>query len=364
MNAGEVENPKAFDSDASVTNETSVGAGATPPEPNQATDPDEPIGDDGVNYDVYADNRPASDSTASENPTDINFSAEDIRKRRKTEYFVNIQGAEKLKREAERKRAAEEKRILSEQRRAEKETAQAEKAAAAKRARQRKYDDAQEKNALKEAAAEEKRQRKLIAADKRKTRNAAIRQKIASFFKFLWRGWHKFVVIGLVVMLTVAGIIAYNSYQYYITVTLPKEQRIQEANSLFDQRESYMKKIISEMNSVYNDGEGDGYNKAIDKAKKLLAEARKEKNNTKLFYYTTEYARFILQTTPLEHEKILELLDSALEIAENDVEKATAYNLYILVYFDKEDMEMVEEYQNKIKKLDIQEDEEGGHVKE
>lgn len=362
MNAGEVENPKAFDSDASVTNETSVGAGATPPEPNQATDPDEPIGDDGVNYDVYADNRPASDSTASENPTDINFSAEDIRKRRKTEYFVNIQGAEKLKREAERKRAAEEKRILSEQRRAEKETAQAEKAAAAKRARQRKYDDAQEKNALKEAAAEEKRQRKLIAADKRKTRNTAIRQKIASFFKFLWRGWHKFVVIGLVVILAVAGIIAYNSYQYYITVTLPKEQKIAQATADLDQRYQYAEDFTKMISEAYNSEDGGAYDKARKKAEELITEAKKEKNIKKEFYYTIELAGWISSVTPLDYDTSLKYLDSVAQYAENDIEKASLYRYYITAYWLKGDEPMATEYQKRLDALEIKESEEGGRI--
>ena len=55
MNAGEVENPGAFDSDEKTAKTTPVGGGKNPPESSQLIDPDEPIGDDGVNYDVYAD---------------------------------------------------------------------------------------------------------------------------------------------------------------------------------------------------------------------------------------------------------------------------------------------------------------------
>ena len=176
MNAGEVENPSAFDSDAQNANTAPIGGGKKPPEPNQPVDPDEPIGDDGVNYDVYAD-APESTNSSHTNKTDVSFSAEDIRKRKKTNFFINIRGAKKLEREEQRRNAAKEKRILAEQRHAEKETARAEKAAAAKRTRRQKYDDSQEKYAHKEVAAEKKRQRKTIAAAKRKAKREAAREK-------------------------------------------------------------------------------------------------------------------------------------------------------------------------------------------
>ena len=72
----------------------------------EVKNPDEPyFGDEGVNYDTYADDS----NISGPEKTDINFDSADIDKRQKTEYFVNVAGAEKRKREEERqaKKSAE-----------------------------------------------------------------------------------------------------------------------------------------------------------------------------------------------------------------------------------------------------------------
>lgn len=80
----------------------------------EVKNPDEPyFGDEGVNYDTYADDS----SVGGPEKTDINFDSADIDKRQKTEYFVNVAGAEKRKREEERqaKKNAERRIKLIEQ---------------------------------------------------------------------------------------------------------------------------------------------------------------------------------------------------------------------------------------------------------
>lgn len=80
----------------------------------EVKNPDEPyFGDEGVNYDTYADDS----SVGGPEKTDINFDSADIEKRQKTEYFVNVAGAEKRKREEERqaKKNAERRVKLIEQ---------------------------------------------------------------------------------------------------------------------------------------------------------------------------------------------------------------------------------------------------------
>lgn len=224
MNAGEVENPGAFDSDEKTAKTTPVGGGKNPPESSQLIDPDEPIGDDGVNYDVYADEAETNTSNAT-NDAEMQFSADDIRKRRKTNFFVNIRGAKKLEREAERKHAADERRILAEQRRAEKETAQAEKAAAAKRIRQQNYDDAQEKSARKEVAAEEKRQRKKISAERHKeSRKLAAERFRKGAKKFFTNKRNIAIMSCIAVALIVAGALQIN----WIINVLPGIQAAKE----------------------------------------------------------------------------------------------------------------------------------------
>lgn len=80
----------------------------------EVKNPDEPyFGDEGVNYDTYADDS----SVGGPEKTDINFDSADIEKHQKTEYFVNVAGAEKRKREEERqaKKNAERRIKLIEQ---------------------------------------------------------------------------------------------------------------------------------------------------------------------------------------------------------------------------------------------------------
>lgn len=73
----------------------------------EVKNPDEPyFGDEGVNYDTYAD----GSSIGGPEKADINFDSADIEKRQKTEYFVNVAGAEKRKREEERLEAKARKR--------------------------------------------------------------------------------------------------------------------------------------------------------------------------------------------------------------------------------------------------------------
>lgn len=77
----------------------------------EVKNPDEPyFGDEGVNYDTYADDS----SIGGPEKTDINFDSADLENRQKTEYFVNIAGAEKMKREEERRQREEKHRRVKE----------------------------------------------------------------------------------------------------------------------------------------------------------------------------------------------------------------------------------------------------------
>ncbi|MCQ2571076.1 MAG: hypothetical protein MJ154_02405 [Candidatus Saccharibacteria bacterium] len=70
---------------------------------------EEPIlGDNGVNYDVYAEDF-APNKTSNE---DTFFDSKEYAKRQKTELITNVKGADKIKREEEKREAADEKRKL------------------------------------------------------------------------------------------------------------------------------------------------------------------------------------------------------------------------------------------------------------
>lgn len=362
MNAGEVENPGAFDSDEKTAKTTPVGGGKNPPEPNQLIDPDEPIGDDGVNYDVYADEAETNISTSASDAK-MQFSADDIRKRKKTNFFVNIRGAKKLEREAERKHAADEKRILAEQRRAERETAQAEKAAAANRARKQSYNDAQEKSALKEVAAEEKRQRKRIAADKRKTRNANIRHAIANFFnKVFWYKWHKFVTIAALIALAIFGFLAYRSYMHYLTNILPMEQKTQETRANKATYDEITADFRKKLDAIYQKNEANGYSEACDWAEKAIEEIKED--DLTYFAYSLEYAKFITMHIPLDWEKSIQIIEKVENLANNDSLKYELYNSYIVIYNTANEEAKSTYYSEELKKLGLTTEGEGELVYE
>ena len=73
--------------------------------------PDEPLpSDNGVNYDSYA----SDDNVKKATNTGLDFDSKEFERRQKHEYFVNVAGAEKLKREEERREAIAEKQRLKE----------------------------------------------------------------------------------------------------------------------------------------------------------------------------------------------------------------------------------------------------------
>ena len=74
MNAGGVENSGMDNTEALKPSTTPAGSAPVPQSPDQTIDPDEPIGDDGVNYDVYADDAASQSSTSTTNDTAVDFS--------------------------------------------------------------------------------------------------------------------------------------------------------------------------------------------------------------------------------------------------------------------------------------------------
>lgn len=75
----------------------------------EVKNPDEPLlGNNGVDYDSYASEGNIKKATN----VDMDFDSKEFEKRQKTEYFVNIEGAEKIKREQERREREETRRRI------------------------------------------------------------------------------------------------------------------------------------------------------------------------------------------------------------------------------------------------------------
>ena len=321
MNAGEVENPSAFDSDEKTAKTTPVGGGKNPSEPSQLIDPDEPIGDDGVNYDVYADEAEINTNNTTDS-TKMQFSADDIRNRKKTNYFVNIKDADKLKREAERKHAADEKRILAEQRRAARETAQAEKAAAANRTRQQKYNDSQEKNARKEIAAEKRHQHHLKKVEKRKVRLLKIKD-------FTWTGKRKVTTISATIAtaaLVLLFIFVVNPY-IQAQIAEAQERARQEAIAKEDRDASSR---MAELLVTIQDKVFEGY--SYEECSKLYEDAiASSSNNAEKITSSIAYADYIYEETNVA-DKALEILETVKDLISTKTQKEKYYICAIKLY--------------------------------
>ncbi len=94
METGGVENPGAInsrDDDASVSSNPELM--------------DAPIEDNGINFDAVTDSNMATNEEK-----DYSFSSKDISKHKKTEFFTNVEGAEKRAKKAERDKLKQERR--------------------------------------------------------------------------------------------------------------------------------------------------------------------------------------------------------------------------------------------------------------
>ncbi len=325
---------------------TPAGSAPVPQSPDQTIDPDEPIGDDGVNYDVYADDTTSQSSTPTANDASaVDFSSKDIKKRKKTDYFINVEGAEKSKRESERSQAAEEKRKLNKIRRDDRAAKAAEKAAANKRTRQQKYDDAQEKNARKEVAAEEKRQHKLVAAEKRKAKRELSREKrkalAAKLNKRFWAGKHKIFTISGAVVLTAAILCCIFIVNPY--VKQQKELAAAEAQRALIEKQDKesVQKADSILDEIYRAiDNGEPYLLCVERFKNALEQAD---NNPDKISITIAYAEYIYNETD-DANSATEMLETVSSLISTDSQKERFYPVAIKLYSETDNETAMQYY--------------------
>ena len=158
MDTGGVENPGAVnsrDDDASATSEQELM--------------DTPIEDNGINFDVVSDSTEATNEEK-----EYNFSSKDISKREKTDYFVNVAGAEKRAKKAEKDKLKQERRSRKEM---------------LKEASKSKADEAKERNAKE-------------AAKNREAKHIREKYRFEKFRGFVWR--YKVIIISVITVVTLA----------------------------------------------------------------------------------------------------------------------------------------------------------------
>ena len=161
---------------------------------------------------------------------DISYKASDISKKGRAEYFVNVEGAEQRKKEAEKKAKIEAEEDAKAQKRAE---------------RVMKEIKAEEEAKQKRVDKERKKKDQYLDRLEHRREKREKREKTAEKIKYFFFGkWHKFVTIFLV-LLTIGGAIFFASTQY-----VDYEQKKEE--------QEYQAKIDALNNEIAELKEGDG----------------------------------------------------------------------------------------------------------
>lgn len=161
---------------------------------------------------------------------DISYKASDISKKGKAEYFVNVEGAEQRKKEAEKKAKIEAEEDAKAQKRAE---------------RVMKEIKAEEEARQKRVDKERKKKDQYLDRLEHRREKREKREKTAGKIKYFFFGkWHKFVTIFLI-LLTIGGVIFFAGTQY-----VDYEQKKEE--------QEYQAKIDALNNEIAELREGDG----------------------------------------------------------------------------------------------------------
>jgi hypothetical protein len=125
---------------------------------------------------------------------DIKFKSDDIHKKSKMNYFVNVEGEEERKkaeaRKKEEERRAAEKKAAEEKQAAERRIKEAERAAEEKQASEKKH--------IEEVESYVKQQKAKAARAKKQEQNSERREKLYNLF---WKGKRKFFTIGVPILL-------------------------------------------------------------------------------------------------------------------------------------------------------------------
>ena len=296
--------------------------------------PDEPISDqNGVDYDSYA----SGGDTAKSNGEGINFDSQDLKKRQKTEYFVNIEGAEKIKREEERRQAEEEKRRFAELNRMDAEMRN-------NSIQPQQHTGHSEEVELRKITKQQKKREKNAA---RRTRNARISANLkaaaSTACKKLFGGKKKFIWLGAVLAaaIIVGGIVINNN------VVQPAVEK--HADEDFEKYKENSRKTISEIESTV--GEMILSNESDDNILSYIkGELDKYSSNDDQYAMVAIYYGDMLGRRKNLQEGI-SFLKSIENSAKRDYEKERLYYAYYVLYSMSQDFTNGDKYANMINSM-------------
>lgn len=272
---------------------------------------------------------------------EIKYKASDIKKKGKTEYFVNVEGAEERKKAAIKK--AREDALAAERRVKEAKEAAAKAEAdrkaqaelkAAEEKRRAKADDDRVIGELKKKASARKKENRKYARQEFKERNKKLFRRIK-------------VALILIILSAAVGTAVY----FIINPPPTKEEReAAEYNKLVVDSVEDFEEIYRFYVSQTDRDQGDVYVEACEKAKALIDAA--DDDDVK-FEYALRYADFVI-TKGADYDYALTILDEYAPLAITDWQKDELYRYYWSIYVNLGNVEKELYYNDLRNELEIQ----------
>jgi hypothetical protein len=267
--------------------------------PDDSTDFDanEPIPDDGVNFDEYASDSKASDAASD----DFNFHSSEIDKKEKADYFVNVEGAEKRKREEERKDEQKKKEMRKASLKATNAANDTKVAEAAKN---------KEQKALQRKIAHEKSKKRLSS---------------------LLRNKKLYICLGIII---VAGIAIFFCVKNIIVPKINSAIITEDVRNQAKNTRSAME-VDYEARKIYQE-------KDYESATKFFSDNMNQSEGEQKVYIAIYYALFISEYKE-DYDEAIGVLNEVNDIKRNELAEDDYYNAYIRMYEEKGDIDGAKE---------------------
>ena len=260
---------------------------------------------------------------------DIEFRAKDIHKKDDGDLFVNVEGAEKIAKEAERKKRLEEERLKKEA--AEKERAEQEE--------EKRQERAILEEAKRQERAEKAHERKVKQQERQKKRHERRKKRL----NFLFGGKRKFVTVGiiLIVVCTVGGILLHQNV--FEPARIAHIQATTEQNAYVGTEEAQdIEAVIQKASDMALEGKSVDERLSYIKGEIDSSRSAERKALLESLYWRT-YGYEVNQ------DKAIEELEKIEKQTDKSYIKADVFDSIALIYRQKGDETKCLEYQNKAK---------------
>jgi hypothetical protein len=269
---------------------------------------------DGINLESYA-----LDENKQAEKADVSFDSKELKRRKKTDYFVKIEGSEKR----ERARKRDERK------------ARKEKIRLMRKMRPRRGDAKEPKR----DDGDNKRKDQFVLQEMKATRRKRTKEKLKALF---WNGKRKIIVLSVIVVAAIAPVITIN----LISTNIKNARYDELVNSTERATE-----LEEEIQGLMIDS-ADNYAVCVKKYEDAIASAS---NGSEKVLMSANYSSFIISNTG-DYEKAISVLDeasSAISGASNSVKKYY-YIAYVDIYSSSalDDEDKANYYQEIIDKME------------